>query len=68
MTALLAVLIISGAILTVLGAIDAYRGRMREDPENEGLYITPTDSPRGLVLASIGAAVSLGSGLIGLLA
>lgn len=68
MTALLAVLIIAGAVLTVLGAVDAYRGRMRRDPENEGLYIPPADSPRGLVLAIIGAAVSLGSGLIGLLA
>ena len=68
MTTLLAVLVVSGAILTVLGAVDAHRGRMREDPENDGLYIPPTDSPRGLVLASIGAAVSLGSGLISLLA
>jgi hypothetical protein len=66
MIALVAALIVSGAILAVLGAVDAYRGRMREDPKESGLYTIPDASPRGLILASIGAAVSLASGLAGL--
>jgi len=43
------------------------RGRMREDPEESNLYTVPDASPRGLILASIGAAISLASGLAGLL-
>lgn len=57
---------VSGAIVAVLGALDAYRGRMREDPKASGLYSLPHSNARGLILASIGATVGLASGLLGL--
>jgi hypothetical protein len=65
-TIVLGILIIGGAAVAVAGAIDAYRGRMREDPDQPGLYNVPEDTPRGLILALAGTAVSLASGLLGL--
>jgi len=66
MIVLLAVLIVAGAVVAVLGAVDAYRGRMREDPKDSGLYTVPDGSSRGLVFASVGAAVASAASLIGL--
>jgi hypothetical protein len=65
-TFVLGLLIIGGAFLAVIGAIDAYRGRMHEDPDQPGLYNVPEDTPRGLILALAGTAVTLASGLLGL--
>lgn len=66
MTVLLAVLTIAGALLAVTGAIDACRGRMREDPKGSGLYSVPSGGPRGFFIALLGAAVALVSGCLGL--
>lgn len=66
MTVLLAVLTIAGALLAVTGAIDACRGRRREDPKGSGLYSVPSGGPRGLFIALLGAAVALVSGCLGL--
>jgi hypothetical protein len=65
-TILVACLIIAGAALTTVGAIIAYRGRMREDPEHPGLFTIPKGGGVGLTLAILGAVVALASGLIGL--
>ncbi|MCS6564678.1 hypothetical protein NYS48_05030 [Curtobacterium flaccumfaciens pv. flaccumfaciens] len=68
MTVVLAVLIIVGSLLAAWGAIDAYRGRMREEPPGSGLYTVPSASPRGLVIGILGAIIALVSGLLGLFA
>lgn len=64
MLAAQAVVTFAGAALTVWGAVDAYQGRMREDPRNPGLYIPPRSGPRGLVITLCGAALTIVGGAL----
>lgn len=65
MTWLFATLLIVGAAVALLGAIDAYQGRMKPAKE-EGFWLPPKDSLRGLILALTGTVMSLASGLLGI--
>ena len=65
MTWLFVTLLIVGAAVALLGAIDAYQGRMKP-AEEESVWLPSKDSPRGLILALPGTAISLASGLLGI--
>lgn len=57
-----------GFVVTVVGAVRIYLGRMREDPEHPGLYIPAASGPGDLVLTIIGAVVGVTGSVIGSLA
>jgi len=67
LTVILVVLIVAGSLMAGWASIDAYRGRMREQPKGSGLYTPPKDSRLGVSLGLVGAAVALVSGLLGVL-
>jgi hypothetical protein len=62
-------LILLGALgfaVVVFGGVDAYRGRMREDPPGSGLFTIPEHHGRSLAVTIAGALVSLVSLLVSL--
>jgi hypothetical protein len=68
MTLTLALLGVLGFGVAVFGGVDAYRGRMRENPPGSGLFTIPEHQGRSLTVTIVGALISLASLLASLFA
>jgi hypothetical protein len=66
MTLTLVLLGVLGFAVVVFGGLDAYRGRMREDPPGSGLFTIPEHQGRSLTVTIVGALISLVSLLLSL--
>jgi hypothetical protein len=58
MTLTLILLGVLGFAVVLFGGLDAYQGRMREDPRGSGLFTIPDHQGRSLAVTIIGALVS----------
>lgn len=59
MTLSLILLGVLGFAVVVFGGVDAYRGRIREDPRESGLFTIPEHQGRSLAVTIVGALISL---------
>lgn len=56
-----------GFLVTNWGAFSTYRGRMKQDPVDSGLYTVPNDGPGTLVLTVVGALLALAGSVVAIL-
>ena len=55
-----------GFAVMVFGGLDAYRGRMREDPPGSGMFTIPEHQARSLAVTIVGALLPLVSPILSL--